>query len=58
MSQQFSPTPISDQGFEERWAAWEARGAANDRRTRRKLFIVAAILILSVAILNGLWLLR
>jgi hypothetical protein len=42
---------------EERWAAWEARGEANDRATKRKLFIVGAILILSVAVLNGLWLL-
>jgi hypothetical protein len=57
MSQQFNPAPVADQGFEERWAAWVARGAANDRATRRKLFIVAAILVLSVAILNGLWLL-
>ena len=58
MSQELSQTPVTDQGFEDRWAAWQARGAANDRATRRKLFIVAAILILSVAILNGLWLLR
>jgi len=58
MSQEPIHAPAVDQGFEERWAAWQARGAANDRATRRKLFIVAAILILSVAILNGLWLLR
>ena len=50
--------PVVDQGFEDRWAAWQARGDANDRATKRKLFIVAAILILIVAILNGLWLLR
>lgn len=58
MSQEISQTPVADQGVEDRWAAWQARGAANDRATRRKLFIVAAILILAVAILNGLWLLR
>ena len=58
MSQEISQTPVVDQGFEDRWAAWQARGAANDRATRRKLFIVAAILVLAVAILNGLWLLR
>jgi hypothetical protein len=57
MSQHFSQTPIADQGFEDRWAAWQARGAASNRATRRTLFIVAAILILSVANLNGLWLL-
>ena len=58
MAQELNPTPIADQGFEDRWAAWQERGAANDRATKRKLFIVAAILVLSVAILNGLWLLR
>jgi hypothetical protein len=50
--------PVTDQGFEERWAAWQARGDANDRATKRKFFIVAAILVLSAAILNGLWLLQ
>jgi hypothetical protein len=50
-----SQEPFVDEGFEERWAAWQARGVANDRATRRKLFILAAILVLSVAILNGLW---
>jgi hypothetical protein len=58
MSQELSPAPIADQGFEDRWAASQARGDANDRATKRKLFIVAAILISSVAILNGLWLLQ
>lgn len=47
--------PFVDDGFEESRAAWQARGAANDCTTRRKLFILAAILVLSVAILNGLW---
>ena len=58
MSPEPIPAPVVDEGFEDRWAAWQARGAANDRATRRKLFIVAAILIFSVALLNGLWLLR
>ena len=58
MSPEPRPAPVVDHGFEDRWAAWQARGAANDRATRRKLFIVAAILIFSVAMLNGLWLLR
>jgi hypothetical protein len=52
------PPPVVNQGFEDRWAAWQARGAANDRATKRKLFIMAALLILSVAILAGLSLLR
>jgi hypothetical protein len=50
-----SQEPLVDEGFEERWAAWQARGAENDRATRRKLFILGAILVLSAAILNGLW---
>ena len=48
--------PLIDEGFADRWAAWQARGAANDRATRRKLFILAAVLILSAAILNSRWL--
>jgi hypothetical protein len=50
--------PVVDQGFEDRWAAWQARGDANDRATKRKLLIMAAILTLSVAILSVLSLLR
>lgn len=57
MSQQLRQTPILNPGFEDRWAAWQARGDANDRATKRKLFAVAVILILSVAILNRLGLL-
>jgi hypothetical protein len=58
MSQEPTQAPVVDQGFEDRSAAWQARGAANDRAARRKLWIVAAILILSIAILNGISLLR
>ena len=47
--------PFVDNGFPERWAAWQARGAANDRATKRKLFVVAAILALSAAILGSVW---
>jgi hypothetical protein len=50
--------PVVNQGVEDHWAAWQARGAANDRATRHKLFIMAAFLTLSVAILTGLSLLR
>ena len=58
MAQQLSSQPVPEQGFEGQWAAWEARAAANNRATRVKLFIVAAILLSSAAILSGLWLLR
>jgi hypothetical protein len=47
--------PFVDNGFPERWAAWQARGAANDRATKRKLFVVAAILVVSAAILGSVW---
>lgn len=50
-SRGMSPEPFVDDGFPERWAAWQARGAANDRATRRKLFVFAAILVLSTAVL-------
>ena len=47
-----------EQGSEDRWATWQARGDANDLATKRKLLIMAAILMLSVAILSVLSLLR
>jgi small-conductance mechanosensitive channel len=31
--------------FEERWAAWQARGAAHDRAVRRKMTVAAPILL-------------
>jgi hypothetical protein len=58
MSPEPIPARVVNQGFEDRWAAWQARGAANDRATRRKLFIMAAILILSVATVSVLSLLK
>ena len=45
--------PIVDEGFAERWAAWQARGAANDRATRRKLFMLAAVILVSAAVLTS-----
>lgn len=47
--------PFVDNGFPERWAAWQARGAAHDRATKRKLFVVGAILVLTAAILGSAW---
>jgi hypothetical protein len=46
-----SSEPFVDDGFAERWAAWQARSAAHERATRRKLFVFAAILVLSTAVL-------
>jgi len=50
--------PTVVQPLENRWAAWQARGEANDRATRRNLFIVAGILIVATTILNLLWVVR
>jgi small-conductance mechanosensitive channel len=36
--------------FDERWAAWRAKGAAHDRAVRRKTTIAAPILIVVVAV--------
>lgn len=47
--------PFVDDGFPERWAAWQARGAAQERAMRRKLFVVAAILVVSVALIGTVW---
>ena len=58
MSQQPTQPATADQGFEDRWAAWQARGVANDRATRRKFFVLAVIFVVGAAILNGVWLLR
>ena len=37
--------------FDERWAAWQAKGAAHDRALRRKLAIAAPIFAIVAAIL-------
>jgi hypothetical protein len=58
MSPEPIPARVVNQGFEDRWAAWRVRGAENDRATKRKVFIMAALLILSVAFLTGLSLLK
>ena len=39
--------------FEERWAAWQARGAAHDRAVRRRIAIVAPVIALVAIILYG-----
>jgi hypothetical protein len=43
-------TPATDSAtFDERWAAWQATGAAHDRGVRRKVAIAAPILVVVVA---------
>jgi len=48
-----TPAAAHDPGssFDERWAAWEAKGAAHDRAFRRKLAIAAPFLIIVVAVI-------
>jgi hypothetical protein len=44
-------TPVTDSAtFDERWAAWEAKGVAHDRALRRKMAIAAPILLVVVAV--------
>jgi hypothetical protein len=38
-------------GFEERWAAWQARGAARDRAVRRRMMFALPILAIVAAVL-------
>jgi hypothetical protein len=37
--------------FDERWEAWQAKGAAHDRAVRRKMTIAAPILIIVAAVI-------
>jgi hypothetical protein len=37
-------------GFDARWAAWQARGAAQDRAVRRTMAFAARILIVVAAV--------
>ena len=44
-------TPITESAtFDERWAAWLAKGAAHDRAVRRKMAIAAPVLLVIVAV--------
>lgn len=47
------PTPVRAEqttSFDERWAAWRAKGAAHDRAVRRKLAIAAPLFIIVAAV--------
>jgi hypothetical protein len=44
-------TSVTDSAtFDERWAAWQAKGAAHDRAVRRRMAIAAPILLVVVAV--------
>ena len=40
--------------FEQKWAAWQARGAAHDRALRRKIAVSAPFLIIAAVIIYAL----
>jgi hypothetical protein len=44
-----APPHESEATFDERWAAWQAKGAAHDRALRRKLAFAAPIAIIVLA---------
>jgi len=43
------PTHESEPTFDQRWAAWQAKGAAHDRAFRRRLAFAAPIVIIVLA---------
>jgi hypothetical protein len=48
-------TPLTDSATgDERWAAWQAKGAAHDRAVRRRMAIAAPILLVVVAVIYAL----
>jgi len=55
MSEELMSIPIVNETSEQRWAAWQARGDMHDRETRRKLFLVMIALLISSAVVSGLW---
>jgi hypothetical protein len=44
-----STTKPEAASFDDRWAAWQAKGAAHDRVVRRKMAIAAPILVVVAA---------
>jgi small-conductance mechanosensitive channel len=44
-------TPTREATFDERWAAWQAKGAAHDRAVHRKMAIVAPTVLIVAAVL-------
>jgi len=55
MSEELMSIPIVNETSEQRWAAWQARGDMHDRETRRTLFLVMIALLISSAVVSGLW---
>jgi hypothetical protein len=47
-----SPPDTASATFDERWAAWQAKGAAYDRAVRRRMAIAAPIVLVVVAVVS------
>jgi hypothetical protein len=45
-----APPEVVNSTFEERWAAWAARGASGDRAFRRRVRVAAPILAVVAAV--------
>lgn len=43
-------TAVRELAFDERWAAWQAKGVAHERAVRRRMAIAAPILIIVAAL--------
>ena len=43
-------TAVHSASSEERWAAWQAKGAAHDRAVRRRMAVAAPVLLLVAAV--------
>jgi hypothetical protein len=44
-------TTTSEATFDQRWAGWQAKGAAHDRAVRRKMALAAPIVIIVAAVI-------
>ena len=47
--------PIVDESSAQRWTAWQAWADMHERETRHRLFLLMGTLLLSGALLSGLW---
>ena len=46
-----STAALEPASFDERWAAWERKGAAHDRAVRRRMAVAAPILLIGAAVI-------
>ena len=51
LSPRANTTPADTTSFEERWTAWQERGAAHDRAVRRRMRLAVPILAIVAAVL-------